>query len=148
MPTISPRTLICATIALLCVARPDFAVTLRSPNGQNFISLQDAREISGGLQLEIGRDKQTIITATSLGPTLARIGSFAEGSTIVDAQQGKIDEKFDLPWGKTKSVANRCATSIITLMSRSKVRWQIELRAYDDGVAFRYRLLQQDGMNQ
>src|SRR4051812_16866351 len=145
MPTISPRTLISATILLLCIARPGFAVTLRSPDGQNFISLQDARESRGGLELVIGRDKLTVIAASSLGPTLAKVGSFTEGSTIVDAQQGKNYEKFDLPWGKTKSVVNRCATSIITLMSPSKVRWQIELRAYDDGVAFRYRLLPQDG---
>ena len=63
-------------------------------------------------------------------------------------QQGKIDERFELPWGKTSSVANRCSYAVVTLAAPSKLRWQVELRSYDDGVAFRYRLLKQDGLQE
>jgi alpha-glucosidase len=38
-------------------------------------------------------------------------------------------------------VVNRCSAAVVDLES-GQLQWQIELRAYDDGVAFRYRLPQ------
>ena len=46
--------------------------------------------------------------------------------------------------GKTSTVINRCSYAVVTLTTRSNLQWRVELRAYDDGVAFRYRLPQQE----
>jgi alpha-glucosidase len=37
---------------------------------------------------------------------------------------------------------------LITLATESNLLWRVELRAYDDGVAFRYRLLPQEGTDE
>ena len=67
---------------------------------------------------------------------------------ILSVRRGKVDENFQLPWGKTKTVANRCSFAVVTLSSASNLQWEVELRAYDDGVAFRYRLLPHEGLQE
>src|SRR4051812_34730491 len=106
-----------------------FAVIVRSPDGRNFISLDaagDKGDKGGELQLVVGRDKRTLITGSSVGAVLSTTGLLARGAQIVDVQNGKLDERFELPWGKTKSVADRCSTAVVTLAGSSKIRWQIE----------------------
>jgi alpha-glucosidase len=122
--------------------------TVRSPNGRNSISLAAAETKAAGLQLVIERDNRVLFTASSIGPILKKIGQLATDSRIVDVKKANVDERFELPWGKTKEVQNQCSTVVAKLSTTSKFTWQIELRAYDDGVAFRYLVSQQGEMNQ
>lgn len=55
-----------------------------------------------------------------------------------------IDRKY--PWSGAHSVAiDRCIEARIPLRSASGVEWALEVRAYDDGLAFRYSLPSQQG---
>src|SRR3954451_16107873 len=130
-------------ITVAGAAYANTSAAVQSPNGRNSISLAAAGGKEGELQVVVSRDKRTVINGTYIGPILTKAGLLAAGSHIVDVQQGTIDETFELPWGKTKTVADRCSTAVITLVAPLKIRWQMELRAYDDGVAFRYRVLEQ-----
>jgi alpha-glucosidase len=92
----------------------------------------------------VSRDGRRVIEPSPLGPVLIDGGSLGDDARVVDVHRGELNERFELPWGKTKVVANRCSYAVITLLTRSNVKWEVELRAYDDGVAFRYRLLEQE----
>jgi alpha-glucosidase len=48
------------------------------------------------------------------------------------------DETGDLLWGKTKHIRNHYRAMNVRLKTKSGVQWDIEFRAYDDGVAWRY----------
>lgn len=130
-------TMVPAGTSIYCTAKP---VAIHSPNGRNAITLEVADGDPSDIILNVERDNHRLLTATSIGPQLSDIGSLATKSQSTDVSTGKIDETFDLPWGKTRSVSNRCAMATVNLVTADNLRWQIELRAYDDGVAFRYRL--------
>jgi len=122
-------------------------VQVQSPDGRNSIELQAAAGQTERLRFAIRRDKRELIGPSMLGPELSAGGRLAVGARFEHVQSGRIDDTFELPWGKTRSVVNRCNYSRAKLISRSKIKWEVELRAYDDGVAFRYVLPPQPGLN-
>jgi alpha-glucosidase len=119
---------------------------IQSPDGRNSIALSAADHDGGSVQFTISRNGKPIIGPSPFGPVLATGGTLGKNARIVDVQRGEVDEKFDLPWGKTKTVINRCSTATVTLETPANTRWEVDLRAYDDGVAFRYRLPEQKGL--
>lgn len=114
-----------------------------SPNGRNSIELSIVEE---HLCYTAKRDGRVLVGPSRLGPSLTNAGDIGHGCDIVDAKAGKIDQTFDLPWGNTKTVSDRCETLTATLENKAKMRWQVEIRAYDDGIAFRYHLPTQEGL--
>lgn len=135
--------------ASVLVERGDSApVVAASPDGHNSITLAANDRAGTGVQILVKRRVQEIIRFESVGPRLSQTEALSASSTIADVQLGDINEKFDLPWGKTKTVVNRCSTTTATLVTKKGLRWQIELRAYDDGVAFRYRILKPEGTSE
>ena len=74
----------------------------------------------------------------------ARLGT----DTVVESSTtAEIQSEFRQHPGKRSRVVDRCREVVIHLRERAVParRWQIVLRAYDDGVAFRYRLPAQEG---
>jgi alpha-glucosidase len=77
----------------------------------------------------------------------------ADGSTlgtdcaIERLETKEINERFRQHPGKRSEVVNRCRETTITLRERGIARrtWRIVVRAYDDGVALRYRFPKQEG---
>lgn len=130
------------TIALP-VAGDDRTVSLSSPDGRNEIEFQ----IRDGRPLyRIVRDRQTLISRSNLGLHLRSMRLDRQNS-VAFARRREIDEAFELLWGKTRRVANRCRELTVGLDTASGVRWEVVLRAYDDGVAFRYRLPRQEQLD-
>ncbi len=118
-------------------------VRVESPNARNSIALS-IRDY--GVYFAVTRDSRVLFGPSRCGPVLAEVELFDKKVRIVEQQSGDIDETFPLYWGKTSNVANRCSYAVVTLENSRQIRWQVELRAYDDGVAFRYRLMRQDGL--
>ncbi len=121
---------------------------IRSPDGRNSIGLQAAEERGGQVCFWVSRNGQTIIGHSPLGPVLTSGETLGEGAYIVDVQKGRIDNSFHLYWGKTSTVTDRFSYAVVTLGTPSSLRWEVEMCAYDDGVAFRYRLLAQEGLQE
>ena len=101
--------------------RADFSkTTIQSPDGRNSIVLQAADDHVDHLRFTISRDEHRLIGPSPLGPVLDVGGPLGKvpGSSAV--RRGKVDENFQLPWGKTKTVANRCSFAVVTLSSAVK----------------------------
>ena len=114
-----------------------------SPNERNAIVIDVVKD---GVVYSVFVDNRVLFASARCGPDLQGVDLLEGQSKLVDVQHGKFNRTFDLPWGKTKQVTDRCSFAVLTIESEKGVRWQVELRAYDDGVAFRYRLLHQDGL--
>jgi alpha-glucosidase len=120
---------------------------VQSPDGRNSIVLGTAGDAAEHVRFTVSRDGREIIRPSLLGPVLAAGRSLGDAARIVAVQHGKVNESFQLLWGKTATANNCCSYAVVTLATRWNLHWEVELRAYDDGVAFRYRLPLQAGLS-
>jgi alpha-glucosidase len=119
----------------------------RSPDGRNAISLAtEGDDANRRLIWTVTRDGKPVLGPASLDVTLVEHGSMPDGAKFGQIEQGKRDEPVDLLWGKSSAVRDRCSWTSVPLTSTGGIQWQIALRAYDDGVAFRYMLPKQEGL--
>jgi len=109
-----------------------WATTLTSPNGQ----VQLILDVSNGqLVYSVFHSGTPVIEPSALGITVDDI-TYGALEKMGKETRGKIDERY--PWRGVKSeVLNQCNTLLVDLDSGGHA-WQLEARAYDDGVAFRY----------
>ncbi len=107
------------------------------------MSVDDA---TGRVVFSVEREGKPVIEPSSVEVRLAGIGSIAEGASIKNVNERAIDQSSDLLWGKTNTLRDHCREATIRLTTRSGVEWDIQLRAYDDGVALRYGFPEQEGL--
>ncbi|MEX0611885.1 MAG: glycoside hydrolase family 97 protein [Pirellulales bacterium] len=134
-------------VAACCLAANAIAaqlseVAVQSPNGKIRLVLQIVEDGKKVL-FSVERNGRPVIESSSLDVRLAEIGSVAAGASITGSHRWLVDESSDLPWGKTRRIRDHCGAATVRLKGTSRIVWDIELRAYDDGVAFRYLLPKQ-----
>ena len=137
------RTLL-ATILLMATSCTSNAVeqtvSVASPDRRNVIELTVK---DGNMSYTVSRDGHPVIGTSTIAPRLAEGQLQGSKLTIGKIVSRGTNTEFPLPWGKTNRVVDRSSGMVVNL-SNGDLRWQIELRAYDDGVAFRYRLPEQE----
>ena len=130
-------------LALLCWPLPGASLRLASPDGRIEFSLlrQDSQTC---YQIRFGG--RVLVAPSALG------FEFGEGSLGPDAVWGKASrtegvEEYDLPVGKASHVRSPYRELTVPLRGKTDREPRVELvvRAFNDGVAFRYRFLEQTG---
>lgn len=128
--------------------------SVTSPNGQVKLSVQLA-DLSGAA--DYPRMRSHLYYRVEHGPESSRavvvndspLGLQLHGKDFVDglhwesAERPKlIEETYEMPHGKRRQCRNRANHLTIAFRNRDGAgeRLELDLRAYDDGVAFRYRL--------
>ena len=111
-----------------------------SPDGKNVFKtyLTDALT----LQYEVTRNGELVVGRSDLGFVTTAVDcskSFINREGYITAETKEIDETYVLPTGKQHVYRNHCNELTMTLR-RNTFRPQVVVRAYDDGVAFRYVL--------
>lgn len=129
-------------LCLLCLSVPDIDAQnfkLRSPNGK--LSANLCQTEAGHLTYSLATDRQTVIVASRLGYRLADGTEFpAEGWTIESRQSHKHRSEWRPVWGKRAVVADRYNELVLHLAGTGALvnALTVEVRLYDDGLAFRY----------
>lgn len=122
-------------------------VSVLSPDGTNAVTVRFIRDAdSRPLTYVVTRSGRTVIEPSILEVLLRGSGPLGKGSELVGVDEDRLDEVFTLPWGKSRDVLNRCSRARLRLKSAGGILWNLELRAYDDGVALRYGLAEQDAL--
>ena len=128
-----------ATVAvLLCLAVPVWAaneVNLASPDARvQFRLLLDEK---GGLQYAVTFRGKPAIESSALGIRVDG-ANLAEGVEIGKAEPYRVNETY--PWNGVKSTAvDNCNGLKIAMTHRqSRTAYTLEVRAYNDGIAFRH----------
>jgi alpha-glucosidase len=111
--------------------------TVSSPNEKNSISIYHDGE-QEGLTYDVHRNGRTILEKSALHLTLAKFGDLAQSSRITSTEADEVDESITPAWGKAKHIDNTYSSGKLELESATGVKWELEIRAYDDAVAFRY----------
>ena len=90
---------------------------------------------------------QPVVAASNLGVRLKDGTELGRNSVVVGSKSIAIDSSFEQYPGKRRHVIDRASETTLTLRERGAkpLEWQLVVRAYDDGVAFRYRFPKQPG---
>lgn len=126
---------------------PSMKVT--SPNGQITLLLFDAAPVKGGdLHYAVEFHGKQLIAESKLGLELTGQLELGPGMHKISAQTGSVDESYTIPVGKTTTVRNHYNGVHADFADAAGHKLTIEARAFDDGVAFRYIVPEQPGLQQ
>jgi alpha-glucosidase len=123
-------------------------VDVISPDGENTITVTLPKEGSQTPPtFAVARSGRMVIEPSALNVILAGSGSLTGSARLVSVREDRLDETITLLWGKSRLVRNRCSLARLRLKSAADILWDLELRAYDDGVAFRYGFPEQNALD-
>ncbi|MFT4076510.1 MAG: glycoside hydrolase family 97 protein [Asticcacaulis sp.] len=116
-------------------------VTLASPDGRNVVTLD-----SDKLTYAISRDGQAVIEASPLGLNLD-INQIGAGAALNSHSETAVNTTWNLVVGKTATAPDHYTQSTLAFTTPKGLKFDIIVRAYDDGVAFRYAVPEQAGVS-
>ena len=121
-------------------------VRVASPNGRNEVQVA-IRE--GKLYYVVQRDGRPLITPSLLGFEFRGAPPLRDGLRIVDSTRSSVDETWTQPWGEVSRVRdqhNELQLSVTETAAPDR-RFTLRVRAFNDGVAFRYEFPQQPNLD-
>lgn len=126
-------------------AQTDYSVS--SPDGSIAIKLQVGADEPP--RYEVSRQRETVIAPSQLRLQLVEDRGF-QLFEPVSSQRRSVDEQYRTVVGKTSQARNHFNEMTVSLRERggSARRLDIILRAYDDGVALRYFVPSQPGLEE
>jgi alpha-glucosidase len=136
-----------------CVLGADGAAAIRtvrvhSPGGtvRVELALEHAGAADGVPHWRIFYKGHPVIVDSRLGIDLPD-GALGGPCVIESTSTRSIQERYTIVVGKRHDAVDHCAETVVSLREQAAPgrRWQVILRAYDDGAAFRYRFPQQAG---
>ena len=112
-------------------------ILVSSPDRNNQIVLRIADDPKQ-LLYSVIRGGKRVVESSPIDVRLASTGPLSAEASVEHVEERLIDQTSELPWGKTRRIRNHCREASVRLKRGGGLEWQLELRAYDDGVAFRY----------
>ncbi len=135
-------------LLLLLLTSPAFAapkpIRLTSPDGQLVFTFR-LTDTAPTYRIDFG--KKPVVDESELSLTFAETGRFGANLTLEKPIFRDLDESYNLLIGKANPVCNHCREVTLPLTERAGNHRKINLivRAYDDGLAFRYEFPEQPG---
>ncbi len=124
-------------LLVLLLGHAALAAEFNSPGRQLAGRIQ--ADAQGRLTWSLHRDGRTLIAPSPLGITIDGV-DLGQSAAVGEATVREIDEQY--PWRGVKAEAvHRCrAYSLPLRHAASGLEWQLEVRVFDDGLAYRYRV--------
>lgn len=116
-------------------------IVLKSPDGKILFTV--VLEEDGQLKYSMSAHKELLISASSLGLDFGAAGQLSrEGWKIQQVERRKANSVWKPVWGKRSVVPDRYNETTLTLTGTDTPfdKFKIVVRAYNDGVAFRYEI--------
>jgi alpha-glucosidase len=117
-----------------------------SPNGRNQVAVEIR---DGRLTYGLARDGRALILPSVLGFQLRAAPPLRDGLRIIDTTRQAHDQWWTQPWGEVARVRdhyNELAVTVEESRARQR-RFVLRVRAFDDGVGFRYEFPKQPGLD-
>jgi alpha-glucosidase len=115
-----------------------------SPDGQIVFNLSN----EPALHYTVDYHGKRLLDDANLGLELEGRPALGAGLHFVAARPGSSDETYTIPVGKTSSVRNHYNGLAVDFANAAGVKLSLEVRAFDDGVAFRYVVPAQAGVSE
>ncbi|HOF10100.1 MAG TPA: glycoside hydrolase family 97 protein [Opitutaceae bacterium] len=140
-----------ATGALLiaCLATPSLSAaeeSVASPDGRIVVTVSD----TAGLRYRVDFDHQPAIVDSRLGLDFAGGFSLGRAAAIESATRADHDSTWENPFGQRRTVRDHYRELAVALREKSDApsRLNLIVRAYDQGVALRYEIPVQPGLEE
>jgi len=117
---------------------------LKSPNGQIVFLLSDgptsgaAKAATADIHYAVNFRGKRLMEKGVLGLKLEGQPALGPGMRRVNVRTGTHDETYTVPVGKTKPVRDHYDFAVVDFEETSGRKISLEIRVFDDGVAFRY----------
>ena len=119
-------------LAMLTSCRQD--LTVSSPDG----SIKVALSVEGGrLGYSVSVDSSAFILNSPLGLEAERF-NLAGDFAVVGIRKCSHDESWTMPWGENKDIRDSHNELEATFKNKDDVSVTVRVRAFDDGIGFRY----------
>jgi alpha-glucosidase len=105
---------------------------------RSFCPFQWTSAGQAALRYSVDFHGKPLIDESELGLDLQGQPALGPGMHNVGAKPGSADESYTIPVGKTKDVRDHYNSLVADFEGESGTRLSVEVRAFDDGVAFRY----------
>ncbi|MFP5236934.1 MAG: glycoside hydrolase family 97 protein [Acidobacteriota bacterium] len=138
----------CFLFAGCCSLAGAQSAQVKSPNGALEITVASASGGSGGLDYSVEVGGRRLIDASGMGLKIAGQAPLGPGMKQVHVETGQVDSTYTIPVGKTSSVRDHYNWARAEFADASGRKLSIEMRAYDDGIAFRYDVPDQPALHQ
>jgi alpha-glucosidase len=132
-------------LALLPVAAAaQEPLVVASPDGRNEVRIELG---GGGVSYAVSRGGKPVIEASPIGLVTDK-GSFgSEPVTALSSEQTSVNEVYRPVAGKASKVPDSYSQLVLHLQRANGHRFDLVARAYDDGVALRLVVPQQEGLS-
>lgn len=140
MRFLSPSLLLCAIASA--------APVVTSPNGQIAVSVETTN--SGALTYQVQYKGKALLAASRLGLDTAGQTAMGERVRIAAVRPGEIQETYSMPHGKANPLVNRANTAELMIEETDGLfrKFTLDVRAWNDGIAFRYRVPAQPALRE
>jgi alpha-glucosidase len=120
-------------------------VRVVSPDGRNQVTVE-VRE--GRLAYSLDRDGRPLILPSLLGFEFKGAPPLRDGLRIVDSTRQSHDEWWTQPWGEVARVRDHHHELAVAVEESAPPnrRFTLRVRAFDDGIGFRYEVPEQPGL--
>jgi len=137
----------CLALAALAVATTPLRSQVRvaSPDGRIQVTLEIHE---GRLNYSLARDGRALILPSLLGFEFRGAPPLRDGLRITDTTRQSHDEWWTQPWGEVARVRDHHTelAAAIEETAAPRRRFTLRVRAFDDGVGFRYEFPEQPGL--
>ena len=139
IPSTTRATLFCAAVAFAVSFAKAAEIPVKSPDGKMVVTVTD----DGGLSYSVVLDGRQVVSQS-------RFGIVADGVDLgADAKLGKvssrkINESYSM-FGGHSEAQNSCRETTIAVRSAGGEAYELDVRAFNDGVALRSRLAAKPG---
>jgi len=134
-------------IALAACQKELSSFSVNSPGNTNRIEFYLSND--GQPLYLVSHNSRTIIDSSLISFDFKNQEPFKDGFKVLNSESTSFKEVWEMPWGEQREVVNNYNELFVELTENSapKRRFNIYFRAYDDGIAFRYEFLKQDGVD-
>ena len=137
--------ILCAVLFCFMHVSAQQNLSISSPDGKLKFSLKVTPET---ISYEVNYKKQPLVENSSLGFSFDN-GEFGSNLKVGKVRRKSIDETYELVVGKVSTARNHCNEMVVPLQEKVSPGRLINLvvRAFNDGIAFRYEFPEQEGWN-
>ncbi len=119
---------------------------VKSPDGKLALSValdqtQGESQENTSLYYTVYFEGKVILPRSPLGLRRgSSAGDFTANLSYVEQKQGEVNEEYAMPVGKKSMHINHANELVLTLINGQQNRMELHMRAYDEGVAYRYHI--------
>ncbi|WP_456867427.1 glycoside hydrolase family 97 protein [Galbibacter sp. BG1] len=126
-----------ALVTIACQKEQPTQFEVASPEGVNKISFSLE---SGAPSYSVTHGEKTVLNPSKLGFVFKNADSLNTNFEIAGIKERTFDDTWEQVWGEKKEIRNNYNELVVELQEKdeAKRKLNIEFRAFDDGVAFRY----------